>query len=361
MRVRILVCFLLFFGIPIALSGADEKRELLLPLGHSGYIKSVAFTPDGKCVFTGSVDGSVRLWDVGTGKTIRVFQRPPAQYSPVAFARDGKHFLLKSVDHKDGRIAELLEVANGKTICTFHSNHYYQTTLLVLSVDGKKAIIGGWDGFGVFETGTGKLLKSFEVKCGDSAVFNPDGKSVLTGDTRLWDIETGEVTWELKDAKSGTVAFSPDGKSVLTYGRGSTVRLWDVATKKEIQKFEGHSWLQSMCFSPDGKRIVTGDMDYKARVFDVASGKLLHTYKGHNHWVNSVAFSPDGKSILTGSEDRTSSHGMGKRSSPDRATGQSASGTLRRVVKCSGSSPPEKNGWHGRPRAIISRRTPARS
>ena len=93
MTVRILVLFSILFAIPNALSTADDKRELLLPLGHSGYIKSVAFTPDGKSVFTGSVDGSVRLWDVGTGKTLRVFQYPPEHYSPVAYARDGKHFL----------------------------------------------------------------------------------------------------------------------------------------------------------------------------------------------------------------------------------------------------------------------------
>ena len=303
MRVRILVLISMLFGIPDSISGADEKRELLLPLGHSGYIKSVAFTPDGKSVFTGSVDGSVRLWDVGTGKTIRVFQRPPEQYSPVAYARDGKHFLVKSVDSKGRRIVEFVEAATGKTIRTIYPNQY-DLYLLVLSDDGKRAIAGDLEVLKVFDTDSGELLKTFEGKSCGSAVFSPDGKSFLSG-ARNWDIESGEAAWELKDANAVVVAFSPDGKNVLTNGRGSTVRLWDVATKKEIQKFDGHSWVNSMGFSPDEKRIVTGDSDYKARIFDVASGKLLYTFKGHNGWVNAVAFSPDGKSILTGSEDRT--------------------------------------------------------
>jgi WD40 repeat protein len=101
-----------------------------------------------------------------------------------------------------------------------------------------------------------------------------------------------------------SLAFSPDGKQVITGDGVGTVRLWDVASGKEIRQFKGHTGsVLSIAFSPDGKEVLTGGSDTTARLWDVASGKEIRQFKGHRGSVTSMAFSPNGKQVLIGATD----------------------------------------------------------
>ncbi|MCL2709916.1 MAG: WD40 repeat domain-containing protein [Planctomycetaceae bacterium] len=98
------------------------------------------------------------------------------------------------------------------------------------------------------------------------------------------------------------IAFSLDGKKVVTGSNGTTARVWDVESGRELKKLEGHtSTVWAVAFSPDGKTVVTGSEDGTARIWDAESGKELKKLAGHVGAVRSVAFSPDGKKIVTGS------------------------------------------------------------
>merc|ERR1740130_1433552 len=103
-----------------------------------------------------------------------------------------------------------------------------------------------------------------------------------------------------------SVAFSPDSKLVVSGSDDETVRVWEAATGKEVQKLEGHSSdVTSVAFSPDSKLVVSGSDDKTVRVWEAATGKEVQKLKGHSESVTSVAFSPDSKLVVSGSRDKT--------------------------------------------------------
>ncbi|HAX85896.1 MAG TPA: type IV secretion protein Rhs [Cyanobacteria bacterium UBA11370] len=145
-----------------------------------------------------------------------------------------------------------------------------------------------------------------------SVSFSPDGKTLASasGDKtiKLWDVATGKQITTLKGHTNSvsSVSFSPDGKTLAFASGDKTIKLWDVATGKQITALTGHEELvTSVSFSPDDKTLASGSYDQTIKLWDVATGKEITTLKGHSHWVNSVSFSPDGKRIASASGDNT--------------------------------------------------------
>ena len=274
----------------------DGIRDISEPLrtvtGHSLNVNSVAFSPDGQTLASGSgslLSGSLRLWDANTGVQLREFTASRIRglsLSPIGLTgtRGPESFVNSVAFSPDGQT-----LASGSGI-------------------GFSGYLRLWD------TNTGALLRELIRDALDpvnSVAFSPDGQTLASGsdDTvRLWNANTGEslgiLTGHTEEVNS--VAFSPDGQTFASGSDDNTVRLWDANTGEYLRTLTGHTEeVNSVAFSPDGQTFASGSDDNTVRLWDANTGEYLRTLTGHTEGVNSVAFSPDGRMIAGGSDDNT--------------------------------------------------------
>ncbi|PSR14018.1 MAG: hypothetical protein DA408_08350 [Bacteroidetes bacterium] len=282
----------------------SQTPRLVVPIGHASVVQSVAFSPTGKTVLTGSWDGTAKLWNLA-GHELQTF--PGAGWiSAVAFSPDGKTVLTGSSDGK----ARLFDLA-GRELQVFSPNAAVEGIHAVaFSPDGQKLVTGGEDGVARLWNLSGQELQTFSAASSAmlAVAFSPDGQQLLTGgldcQATLWDLSGQVVKTFSGSAKSGgiyAVAFSPDGQQILTGGADGMARLWNVSGQ-EIQTFATQSFtVLAVAFSPDGQQVFTGTLNGEAILWD-RSGQVVKTFSGLSDVdeINAVAFSPDGKQILTG-------------------------------------------------------------
>jgi WD40 repeat protein len=145
-----------------------------------------------------------------------------------------------------------------------------------------------------------------------AVAFSPDGRTLASASQdrtiKLWDVASGREIRTLSGHSNfvSSVALSPDGKMLASGSGDKTIKLWDVASGREIRTLSGHSYpVLSVAFSPDGRTLVSASGDKTIKLWDVASGREIRTLSGHSDIVYSVAFSPDGRTLASGSNDKT--------------------------------------------------------
>jgi WD40 repeat protein len=280
--------------------------------GHTDWVNSVAFSPDGGRIVTGSLDQTARLWDAQTGTPLLELKGHTGFVRTSAFSPDGTRILTGSDDGTarvwDARTGALLLVLKGRG----------SLSRAAFSPDSMRIFTDSNDSGTVWDARTGVPLLELKGYAGavSCIAFSPDGERVVTGgavsdargQTIVWDARAGTRLLQLEPHAKGvvSVAFSPDGTRIATGSLDQTARVWDARTGATLVELKGHTgWVMGVAFSPDGTRIVTGSEDRTARVWDARSGAPLLKLSGHTGEVRTAVFSPDGTRVLTGSDDQT--------------------------------------------------------
>jgi WD40 repeat protein/tRNA A-37 threonylcarbamoyl transferase component Bud32 len=342
--------------------------------GHRDVITHIAFSPDGKQVVSSSVDNTVKVWDVATGKETLTFHEEAAALSAV-FSSDGLRIASGSADH-----TVKLWAPSGNTLRTCRSGIVSMASGLLwarrfnnveFSPDGRriagvcrgKTVI--WDvisgkesllalpALGASTVGLmGSPLGQGPVLAASALVperipllgagglygrvaWSPDGKRVAVGNV-VWDSATGGVDRRLGSANfspgnnvgAGT-AFSRDGKLLATVTDTHSVGVWEVTTGQCLHVLPtGANWASCVAFTADGRQLATGVAIQFARdreilqIWDVATGKVALTPEGFLAGVNGVSFSPDGKLLAGAVGNYGSGTTPGEVRVWDAATGQ---------------------------------------
>jgi hypothetical protein len=223
-------------------------------------VNSVSFSSDQKTLASGSLDDTIRIWELSSGKGLLTLQ---GYADRISFSPDGKTLASGSWD----KTVRIWELSSGKELLTL-KGHTDDVT---------------------------------------SVSFSPDGKTLASGSldktVRLWELSSGKELLTLKGHTESvySVSFSPDGKTLTSGSLDCTVRIWNISSGKELLTLKGHtSYVTSVSFSPDGKTLTSGSWDRTVRMWELATGKCLHILTKFMNRVNSVAWDPNGKWLVTG-------------------------------------------------------------
>ena len=305
----------------------DKTQRLLRTFrGHSEFIKSVAISPDGRTVLSGSWGDSLKLWDIASGRELHSFPAHKETIFSIAISPDGLTALAGCWD----KTLKMWDIATGRELRSF-TGHSEVVNSVAIFPDGLTALSGSNDNtMKLWDIASGREFRSFTGRADAvwSVAISQDGRAALSGGLRtleLWDVSTGRELRSFSGHSDwvDSVAISPDGRMALSGSYDKTMKLWDIASGREIRTFTGYAdWVSSVVFSPDGRYILSGSCakvkTYKVnnetfypcimgsmKLWATSSGRELHEFSGHSEKVNAVAFSPDGRFALSGSDDNT--------------------------------------------------------
>jgi WD40 repeat protein len=245
-------------------SAAQELKTRTTLKVTDAWVDSLQFSADGRALAAASRDGTVRVWDVATGKVRAGFQWRTGTLTDLAIAPDGKTVAVAGGDEKQGE-AKLWDVPTGKE----------QAAIKGLSSPAR------------------------------AVAFTPDGKTlalgVADGSVRLWNVtparERAILTGHMGAIQA--LAFTHDGGTLVSTSSDKNIKLWDVGKGKERANLAGHTGeVASLAMASDSKTLATISLDRTIKLWDMPEAKERATRKGGDLVPLSLAFVPNSKLLV---------------------------------------------------------------
>jgi WD40 repeat protein len=278
--------------------------------GHAGSIEALDVSPDGARAVTGSMDWTLRLWDLQTWQVLRVFEGHSGTVHAVAFTPDGRRIVSASED----RSLRLWDADTGECAAVLRG-HYEAVRGVAVAPDGRAAASLSEDGsVRLWDFQRRRSVQVFKGAFHQlrGIVYTSDGSRVLfgagDGTVRGLDVATRTEIGVVEGQRAivSALAVAPDGRHLLAGADDGSLRLWDLVSGEVLRKFDGHAKsVGCVAFGADGTWAVSGGGDRMLRVWDVGSGMETEKLDGQTGSVKSVAVLPGGQRILSASADRT--------------------------------------------------------
>ncbi len=285
----------------------------LISRRHQDWGESVAFSPDGEWIASGSADSSVVLWQLEQGQAgLTTLYRHDARVSSVAFAPNGALLASGSDDHT----VHLWQRERKTTLQIYREP---RARIWSVAFSPNSAWLAAGDASGavvLWNTQThAAVVHNGHQGSVRVVAFSPDGKILASGSNdrtvRLWQVESAndEAPRVLSnESRVLSLAFSSDGRTLVTGGDDGLIRLWDMtALAQEPKKLRGHtSSVNDVAFSPQGNVLASASADRTARIWHLAQHEEgMEIQLPHQEWVWAVAFSPEGKRLATACSDKS--------------------------------------------------------
>ncbi|MDZ8055155.1 MAG: protein kinase domain-containing protein [Aulosira sp. ZfuVER01] len=245
-----------------------QKQVVRTLKANSGWVYTVAISPDGQSAIAGYQDKTIKLWNLSTGEEIRTLKGHQALVNSVAISSDGQTVVSGSYD----KTIKIWDFATGKELRTLKGH-------------------------------TGEVL---------SVAISPNGEKIASASAdrtiKIWQLKTGKEIHPIRghSLDVNALAISPNGQLLASASDDKTIKLWNLNTGKHIRTFEGHTAdVNAIAFSPNGEYIASASDDKTVKVWQLNTGEAIQTFKGHSAEVYAVAFNPGGKTLVSGSKDKT--------------------------------------------------------
>jgi WD40 repeat protein len=301
---------------------AGWKEQKTIPYPDPVEPFALAWSPDGKALYTGNSDGTLRLWDVQAGTEQRRIKLTRPGLTALVVSANGRLVAAASDRQRDAIF--LWDPSKPDQPRRLKAPPNNGILSLALAPDGGTLATGSSDEVGIrlWDVKSGRVLRAFltdeEHHYPRCLAFSRDGKFLAapTGNGRhdaivLWDVASGQRArrragrLDLGSDTAVSLALSADGR-LLAAATSTGVRLWDLDSGRDIgAELPGHRGeVTGLVFSPRGDLVVTAGDDHTARVWEAATGRQRLVLR-HDFWVRAVAVSPDGKLVASSSLDDT--------------------------------------------------------
>ena len=310
----------------------ETGQELItFTVGHTEWVKAVAFFVDGTTLASAAFNGTVEIWSLMTKRELITFTAGQSDLAELAIlSPDGKFFVTRGYNGpiaiafnpygwgarsnpKERGSMQLWKITTNERLLGPWQNVADTTISLTFSPDNKILANRGPKNIQAWDMKTN--IELFHLNTGNpfprKLTFSPDGTRLcvygIHGIPEVWDVDARREFPTFTDERAWSLAFSPDSVSIAL-GHRDSITLWDVTTtgiqKRSVIPDNRRAFRDILTFSPDGK-ILLGSSRSHIKLWDVDTGNQLSTLTGHTEPIETLVFSHDGKTLASGSEDGT--------------------------------------------------------